>query len=91
MKLYSALATVWLISASAVLQGQDLEQVRKLEASGDAAGAPAEYVEDLLQALHLVLSLFTVLGESLLQFRIRRGSPGCCPGILCHWEFEARR
>ena len=41
MKLFSALATVYLVFASSVLQGQDLEQVRKLEASGDAAGARA--------------------------------------------------
>ena len=41
MKLFSALAPVWLICASAVLQGQDLDQVRKMEASGDVAGARA--------------------------------------------------
>ena len=39
MKLFSALATIWLGFASFVLSGQDLDQIRKMEASGDVAGA----------------------------------------------------
>ena len=41
MKLFSALAPVWLVFASSVLHGQDLDQVRKMEAAGDVAGARA--------------------------------------------------
>ena len=41
MKLYWALVSVWLVFASSVLHGQDLDPVRKMEAAGDAAGARA--------------------------------------------------
>jgi hypothetical protein len=41
MKLFSALAPVWLALASSVLHGQDVDQIRKMEASGDVAGARA--------------------------------------------------
>jgi hypothetical protein len=39
MKLISALAIVLLVFSSAVLHGQDLDQIRKMEASGDVSGA----------------------------------------------------
>ena len=41
MKLISAFATVLLTFASSGLQGQNLDQLRKMEASGDVAGARA--------------------------------------------------
>jgi hypothetical protein len=71
MKLYSALATVWLIFASAGLQGQDLEQVRKLEASGDAAGARALLARAAQSSPRNVAAL-----TAYAEFLQRYGDPG---------------
>ncbi len=70
MKLFSALAPVWLAFASSVLQGQDLDQVRKMEASGDVAGARAALAHAAEGNPHSVPAL-----SAYAEFLQRYGDP----------------
>ena len=71
MKLLSALAPVWLALASSVLCGQDIDQVRKMEASGDVAGARAALAHAAESNPHNVPAL-----TAYAEFLQRYGDPG---------------
>ena len=72
MKLYSALAPVLLALAPSVVRGQDLDQVRKMEASGDVAGARAELAHAADGSPHNVAAL-----SNYAEFLQRYGDPAC--------------
>jgi hypothetical protein len=71
MKLFSALAPVWLAFASSVFQGQDVDQTRKKEASGDVVGARAALAHAAEASPHNAAAL-----TAYAEFLQRYGDPG---------------
>jgi hypothetical protein len=71
MKVFRALAPVWFAFASTVLHGQDLDQVRKMEAAGDVAGARVALAHAAEGSPRSVAAL-----TAYAEFLQRYGDPG---------------
>src|SRR5664279_4182780 len=72
MKLFSVFSAVLLTCAAFGLRGQDLDQIRKMEASGDVAGARAALAREVDSSPGNIAAL-----TNYAEFLHRYGDPGC--------------